>query len=145
MNLILKTKVNGNHKEVMDRFDLDLFEALKPIGAKMEIVQFTGSKTGDLVEIKFISPLKAQWLSKITDHGSDDNQSFFIDEGVVLPWPLKLWKHKHIVNKVDAHHSEIVDDITFSSGKKWLDVLMYVPLFFSFYPRKRIYRKYFAQ
>lgn len=145
MNIVLKTQVNGYYKDVMDKFDLDLFEALKPIGAKMEIVQFTGSKTGDVVEIKFIRPLKTQWLSKITDHGSDENQSYFIDEGVVLPKPLKLWKHKHIVRKVDNQNSEIIDDITFSSGKNWLDILLYLPLFFSFYPRKGIYRKYFAK
>jgi ligand-binding SRPBCC domain-containing protein len=145
MNFILRTQVNGYYTDVMKRFDLDLFEALKPIGAKMEVVQFTGSETGDVVEIKFISPIKASWISDITDHGADDNQAYFIDVGRVLPFPLKEWQHRHIVEKVDDHNSIIVDDITFSSGRKWLDVLIYVPLMLSFYPRKRIYRRYFGE
>ncbi len=145
MNFVLKTLVNGYYTDVMKRFDLDLFEALKPIGAKMEVVQFTGSETGDIVELKFISPIKASWISDITDHGSDHTQAYFIDEGRVLPFPLKEWKHRHIVEKVDDHNSIIVDDITFSSGRKWLDFLIYLPLMLSFYPRKRIYRRYFEQ
>lgn len=145
MNFILKTQVAGNYLEVMKRFDLDLFEALKPVGAKMEVVQFTGSQTDDIVEIKFVWPIKASWISDITDHGSDDNQAYFIDEGRVLPFPLKSWKHKHIVEKVDDNSCTIIDDITFSSGWKILDIVMYLPVYFSFYHRKRIYRKYFGE
>lgn len=145
MRFVLRTQVDGHYKEVMNRFDLDLFEALKPKGAKMEIVQFTGSETGDTVELRFLFPLKARWLSKITDHGSDDNQAYFIDEGAVLPFPLRDWKHKHIVEKHSDTQSIIIDDISFSSGYKLIDLLIYLPLLLSFYPRKGVYKKYFAQ
>ena len=145
MKLILKTKVDGYYKEVMRRFDLALFEALKPIGAKMEIRQFTGSETGDIVELEFVSPIKAKWRSEITDHGSDDKQAYFIDEGRVLPFPLKKWKHRHIVEKIDDDASCIIDDIYFSSGIKILDILIYLPLLLSFYPRKKIYKRYFRK
>jgi len=145
MNFIIKTQVAGNYLDVMERFDLDLFEALKPVGAKMEVVQFTGSQTGDIVEIKFVWPIKASWISDITDHGSDEAHAFFLDEGRVLPWPLKHWKHRHIVEKIDDQSCTIVDDITFSSGWKVLDFFMYLPLYFSFYPRKQIYRRYFGE
>jgi len=144
MQFLLKTKVCGHYLDVMNGFDLDLFEALKPIGAKMEVVQFTGSKTGDVVELQFISPIKSKWISHITDHGSDDIQSYFVDEGVVLPFPLKHWRHRHIVEKIDEHHSYIIDDISFSSGMKLLDFFIYLPLWLSFYPRKKIYRRYFS-
>lgn len=143
MNFILKTKVKGNYLKVMERFDLDLFEALKPIGAKMEIIQFTGSQTGDIVELRFLKPLKAHWLSKITDHGSDDKRAYFIDEGAVLPFPLRYWKHKHIVERIAQDESYIIDDITFSSGWKFFDIFIYLPLLLSFYPRKKIYKRYF--
>ncbi len=128
----------------MERFDLDLFEALKPIGAKMEVVQFTGSKTGDIVELKFVSPIKAKWVSKITDHGSDVNSAYFVDEGDTLPFPLKRWKHKHIVEKVDDNYSLIVDNIQYSSGLWLLDLLLYPAMLVGFYPRKFSYRKYFG-
>jgi len=145
MKIILKTKVSGNYLEIMERFDLNLFEALKPIGAKMEVEQFTGSKKGDVVELKFLSPIKARWRSKITAHGSDEEKAYFIDEGEILPFPLKHWKHSHIVEKIDKENSLIIDDITFSSGLKLLDFIIYLPLFLSFYPRKKAYRKYFSQ
>ncbi len=144
MNFVLKTKVKGHYQNVMDRFDLELFEALKPPGVNMEVQKFTGSKTGDVVEIHFHSPIKSKWISNITDHGSDENHSYFIDEGSVLPFPLRSWKHKHIVEKIDEEHSYIIDDISFSSGYKILDPILYLPLLLSFYPRKKIYKKYFA-
>lgn len=142
-NFILKTKVNGHYIAVMSRFDLALFEALKPIGAKMKIVQFTGSETGDIVEINFVRPLKANWLSEITDHGVDNEQAYFIDEGRVLPFPLKKWRHKHIVEKIDENNSYIIDDISFSSGYSLIDYFLFLPLLLSFYPRKKIYKRYF--
>lgn len=144
MRLILKTKVKGHYLRVMERFDLDLFEALKPIGAQMEVVQFTGSKTGDIVELKFVSPIKAEWISKITDHGSDRDSAYFVDEGEVLPFPLQQWKHRHIVERVDDDYSIIVDDIQYSSGFWLLDLLLYPAMLVGFYPRKFSYRKYFG-
>jgi len=144
MRLILKTKVKGHYLRVMERFDLDLFEALKPIGAQMEVVQFTGSKTGDIVELKFVSPIKAEWISKITDHGSNRDSAYFVDEGEVLPFPLQQWKHRHIVERVDDDYSIIVDDIQYSSGFWLLDLLLYPAMFVGFYPRKFSYRKYFG-
>lgn len=144
MTLTLRTKVDGNYKDVMSQFDLQLFEALKPIGAKMEVRQFTGSETGDIVELEFLSPIKAKWISEITDHGADNKQAYFVDEGKVLPFPLKTWKHRHIVEKIDDNNSYIIDDISFSSGYVLLNALMYLPLFLSFYPRKKIYKRYFA-
>ena len=144
MRLVLKTKVSGNYKVIMDRFDLDLFEALKPIGAKMEIVEFTGSQKGDLVHIRFTKPFRTEWISKITDHGSDDKMAFFLDEGDKLPFPLKKWKHKHIVEYETDSQSIIVDDISFSSNNVILDLILYPAMFLGFYPRKKIYKKYFS-
>lgn len=145
MNFKLRTEVNGNYIRVMDLFDLDLFKALKPIGVKMEIVEFTGSKTGDTVALKFLTPIKAEWVSKITEHGQDDTKAYFIDEGEVIPFPLRHWMHKHVVEKIDEANSCILDDITFSSGNKLLDIFLYLPLYLSFYPRKKIYRSYFSE
>ena len=144
MNLILKTKIKGHYLLVMKRFDRDLFQALKPIGARMEIAKFTGSQTGDMVEIKFTCPIKASWISKITDHGSDYKRAYFVDEGAVLPPPLKSWKHRHIIEKYDDDNSYIIDEITYSSGYWILDVLLYPLMFLGFYPRKFSYKKYFG-
>lgn len=143
MRILLKTKVKGNYKKVMSLFDRDLFEALKPKAASMEIVEFTGSQKGDKVHIRFVKPIKADWISLITEDHIDDTQAYFIDKGDVLPFPLKDWMHKHIVQKHTEDESVIVDDISFSSGYKLLDLFIYPALYFGFYPRKAVYRKYF--
>lgn len=105
MNLQLRTKVDGNYKDIMRQFDRKLFEALKPSHADMEIIQFTGSEKGDKVHLRFHSPIKADWISHITDHGENESESFFIDEGVKLPFPISYWRHKHIVRKITNNTS----------------------------------------
>ncbi len=143
MRLILKTPVQGYYIDIMERFDIDLFKSLKPIGAKMTVTQFTGSKTGDIVALQFTSPVKATWVSKIIDHGQDEDTAYFIDEGDQLPFPLKSWTHRHIVERVDDDNSIIIDDITYSTGIRFIDFLIYPIMYLAFYPRKSGYRSYF--
>ena len=144
MNIQLKTKVTGNYKAVMQRFDRELFEALKPKQAKMEIVEFTGSKKGDIVHIRFTSPIRADWISKITEDGESDTEAYFIDEGTTLPFPLSYWRHKHIVQKIDEDSSYIIDDITFEGSNFLLSWILYPAIYFGFYPRKKIYKSFFS-
>jgi ligand-binding SRPBCC domain-containing protein len=145
MKIKLSTVVSGHYLEVMKRFDRDLFTALLPPVGKTEIVEFTGSETGDKVHLRFITPFKAEWISDITDHGQDEDHAWFVDEGRTLPFGLKYWRHKHIVKKVDDHTSEIIDDITFKASNTVFSMLMYPGLWLSFIPRKPIYRKYFQK
>ena len=145
MNIKLQTAVRGNFKEIMARFDRDLFEALAPRQPKMEIVEFTGSKKGDRVHIRFLQPLKVDWVSVITEDEINNAEAYFIDEGVQLPFPLSFWKHKHIVRKITEDTSFIIDDITFRGPNRLLYLLMYPAIFLGFYPRKRIYRRYFGE
>jgi len=145
MNLKLRTQVSGNYKKVMDAFDLKLFEALKPPIGKVEIVEFTGSKKGDRVHLKFISPIKAEWISDIVSDEMTADRAMFVDVGTTLPWPLATWQHRHIVEKRDEHNSVIVDDITYTASNAILSILMYPAIFLGFYPRKKIYRRYFGE
>lgn len=145
MNVILKAKVAGNYKDVMEAFDRDLFEALKPSVGKMEIMEFTGSKKGDRVHMKFIRPIKAQWISDIVEDEVTDTRAWFVDVGVKLPWPLATWKHRHIVEKIDNNNSMIIDDMTFTGTNFIFTLLLYPAIFIGFYPRKKIYQKYFEK
>jgi len=145
MNLTLRTPVQGNYKDIIAAFDRQLFEALKPPVGEMEIVEFTGSSRGDKVHIQFHSPIKAEWISDIVEDEITDQRAWFVDVGVKLPWPLKTWKHRHIVEKIDDTNSMIVDDITFSGTNFLLSLLLYPALFIGFYPRKKIYKEYFGK
>lgn len=143
MRIVIKTKVNGNYKDVMDGFDITLFEALKPKFGRMEIVQFTGSSKGDVVHIRFLSPLKADWISDITEDGTDDNRAYFTDVGRVLPPGLKKWKHLHEVKRISESESFIIDDINYRGLNPLLTVLLYPFLWWTFYSRKAKYHRYF--
>ena len=72
MRIKLNTQVQGHYLEVMKKFDRKLFEALLPPVGKTEIVDFTGSETGDKVHLRFITPFKAEWISDITEHGQNE-------------------------------------------------------------------------
>lgn len=143
MHIRLETEVDGYYLDVMEGFDLDLFEALKPKVGKMEVVKFTGSKKGNIVSIQFLSPVKAMWVSAITEDGADEQQAYFIDEGIELPFPLKYWQHKHIVKKKTNSKSIIIDDITYKASNGLFTLCMYPALFMSFYLRKKVYKSYF--
>ncbi len=145
MNIQLKTKVKGHYKDIMARFDRDLFEALAPGFPPMEIVEFSGSREGDKVHIRFGAPVNAEWVSLITDHGVDESEAYFVDEGMKLPPPLSYWKHRHIVRKITEDTSCIIDDITFRGPNRLLTWLMYPGILLGFYPRKKIYRAYFGR
>lgn len=145
MNLKLKTPVKGNYREVMAGFDRTLFEALKPSYGKMEIAEFTGSKKGDTVHMKFLSPIKTDWISDIVEDEITNDRAWFVDVGVKLPWPLATWTHRHIVEKIDNENSMIVDDITFTGRNSILSLFLYPAIFLGFYPRKKIYKDYFKK
>lgn len=141
----IRSKVKGSYKEIMARFDRALFETLLPKQGKVEIVAFTGSRKGDQVHLRFISPLKAEWISTITEDGVNEEEAWFVDEGVKLPTGLVYWKHRHIVRKIDEHTSEIVDHITYKSWNLLFTWLAFPVLWMSFFPRKKIYQDYFGR
>ncbi|MCG8328310.1 MAG: hypothetical protein MI974_11525 [Chitinophagales bacterium] len=145
MNIQLSTLVSGNYRDIIQQFDLQLFEALAPPLVKMEIVEFTGSEKGDNVHVRFLKPVRTEWKSEITASEITKQQAYFTDEGTILPWPLYYWKHIHIVEKVTDNTSRIIDDIHFKGNNAFLTLLLYPLLFLSFYPRKKIYRKYFGK
>lgn len=144
MRVVLRTKVSGNYKDIIKKFDRDLFLALAPKMAKIKLEKFTGSKTGDVVHIRFLSPIKANWISDIVDHGEDEKKAFFVDRARVIPFPFGTWEHHHIIERIDENHSYIIDDMRFKGKNYLFSLILYPAVFFGFLPRKRIYKKYFG-
>ena len=138
VNITLKSAVNSEPKKVFNGFDSKLFTYLLPPGA--ELIQFGGAVKGDVVHLKL--PLAGEWISLITENGQTEDGYYFVDEGEKLPFPLKEWRHKHIV---EAHNggTRIVDDMTFSTGNYILDLMLFPILYVSFFPRTWQYKKYF--
>ena len=140
MKITLKSKVIGDLKFVLNHFDEGLFKYLLPPGANL--IKFGGSKAGDIVHLKL--PLAGEWVSEITEHHSDSDHYYFIDEGRKLPFPLKQWRHKHVLRR-HGEYTIIEDHMSFSTGYILSDLLFYPVLFVSFSPRFWQYKKYFKK
>jgi ligand-binding SRPBCC domain-containing protein len=145
MKLKLETPVASSYKKVFERFDISLFEALKPPFINLTIDRFDGCSKGDEVHLQVgVGPLKQTWVSHITDSGETEDSLYFVDEGHVLPPPLKYWRHQHIIKKIDDLSSVIIDDIEYSSGNQLLDRALYPVLYVQFALRGPIYKDTFG-
>jgi ligand-binding SRPBCC domain-containing protein len=143
MNLTLKTKVNQNYKKVFPQFNQKLFLALKPPFLPVKLDRFDGSNKDNQVHMTInLIFIKEKWITVITEEGEKENELYFIDEGTVLPFFLKKWKHKHRIIK-DGEESVIIDDIYYETPNILFDLFFYCVFFIQFLYRKPVYKKYF--
>lgn len=143
MQLHLKTAVGQHYKTVFDAFDEKLFQKLAPPYPRVTLLRFDGSKPGDIVEIEMQTGLKTfRWTSLIVALSITEKEAYFIDEGQILPPPLKQWRHKHLVEATGTG-AVIHDIITYSTGNKLLDLFLYPFMLAQFSYRKPIYKKVF--
>jgi ligand-binding SRPBCC domain-containing protein len=114
----------------------------------VKLINF-GQEVGEKVtfELNFFI-LRQLWVSKITDSYLSVKESYFVDEGVTLPFFLKYWKHKHRIVRDDTSSngsgSIIIDEIEFRTPTILTDYIFYPILYLQFLCRKPIYRKFFA-
>ncbi len=143
MKILIKTRIEKNYHQIFSKFDRALFLSLAPPLMKITLERFDGCKKGDEVHIKMdlFGLLAQRWVSHITDDQKSELEIFFVDEGVILPPPLKKWTHIHRIQKIDEDSSWVIDDIDFSSGNNWLDLALYPALYAMFFYRKPIYKK----
>lgn len=147
MKILLKTEVAGTVEEVFARFDNDLLLALNPPWVKMKFVHVDPpNQVGAIIHIKvwFLGLFRQEWKNYVSEYSPSPTQSFFVDEGQVMPGVLRAWRHKHIVQQ-KGNHVEIVDDIHFRAPFLVLGWMMYPVLWFQFYYRKPIYRRIFGK
>lgn len=140
MRISLTSIVNLDPKIVFEGFDSKLFTYLLPPGARL--IQFGGSVTGDVVHLKL--PLAGEWVSVIVENGNTETGYYFVDQGKKLPFPLKEWTHKHIIEAYQGG-TRIVDDMRYSTGNSLLNWLLFPVLYLSFYPRTWQYKNYFTK
>lgn len=142
MKLTITTTVRANYLSIKNDFTEELFLKLTPSFPPVRLLRFDGCKKGDIVtvELNFIF-FKQKWTSHITADNTDDNIFEFTDEGTVLPFFLRSWKHHHQIHRIDDTKSRIVDAIEFSTSTLLTDYLLFPALWFQFLYRKPIYRK----
>jgi ligand-binding SRPBCC domain-containing protein len=146
MHFQVITPVPGTPRSVFAGFDRALFLRLAPPGVRLTLHQFDEPlATGGVVhlEVRFFGLLRQEWYNRITALQTSDTLCDFVDEGERLPFPLRQWRHHHIIRQ-GTQGTEIVDDITYHSPNRVLDVLMFPFVYAQFWYRKPVYRKYFA-
>ena len=145
MRILIKTRVNQDFRKVFQAFDINLFMKLKPPLVGLNVIRFDGSSKGDEVHVEIsILGFKKKWISLITENSTGENEMYFIDEGILLPKPLKYWKHIHKIEKsIDS--SIIIDDICYKSGNFLIDIMLFPAFFMQFLFRKPVYKSYFSK
>ncbi|WP_201985918.1 SRPBCC family protein [Hymenobacter rubidus] len=147
MHVILRTAVAQPPAQVMAGFSRELFLALAPPFPKLRLRRFDGCRTGDQVEIELDTVAKKlPWTSLITDDGVLlDGTHYFVDEGQVLPPPLRYWQHRHLIEPGPAGGSVIVDNLEYRTASRLLDALIYPAMWAQFAWRRPIYRRWFGR
>ncbi len=143
-NIYFETIVSGHYKKVYSKFDEQLFHALKPPLIPLKVLRFDGQTPGSEIHLE-IGPRRLKWVSLITKEEELQSQIYFIDEGKILPFPLKEWKHTHRICQLTENQSTIVDDIYFTCGNKLTNTIIYPFLYTQFFIRQPIYKKYFGK
>jgi ligand-binding SRPBCC domain-containing protein len=144
MKIIIKTTVGLEFLKVKEGFNKDLFLKLAPPFPPVKLLRFDGSKKGDQVSLELNFFLfKQTWTSLITEDKTTENEFYFIDEGVQLPFFLGYWKHRHRVVS-SSTGSTIIDEIDFEGKGIFFTPLLYPALFLQFLFRRPIYKKIFG-
>ncbi len=139
MKIVVRSPVPYDYKWVYEAMNRDMLEYLMP--SNVELLRYDGPEVGGIVKVRFKFPVKRYWTVKITEVKHEPGCSYFVDEGVEVPFSIVAWKHQHIVEQ-DGQHAVIIDDVYFkATNPLWAGVL-YLGFFFSFKARKRGYRKY---
>ena len=145
MHVTLRTAVSQPPAVVMAGFTRELFVALAPPFPRLRLLRFDGCHTGDRVEIELDTLVKRlSWTSLIVDDGvQPDGTHFFVDEGQVLPPPLRFWRHRHLIEPGPNGGSVIVDALEYRTASRLLDAVIYPAMWAQFAWRRPIYRRWF--
>ena len=145
MQLQLCTAVEQSYLEVKEGFTETLFGQLAPPFPPVKVLRFDGCKQGDVVDLELNFLLFTQrWTSKITEDFTDEKEFCFVDEGVVLPFFLGKWAHRHRV-LASGSGSIIYDEISYEGRFAWMTPLLYPVLWGQFWYRKPIYKRIFKK
>jgi ligand-binding SRPBCC domain-containing protein len=143
MRILFETKVNQDYRTVFPQFDLKLFMALKPPFLPVTLDRFDGSHKNNQVHMTINMIFKKEkWITVITDEGEKENELYFIDEGIVLPFFLNKWIHRHRILK-NRNGSIIIDDVYFKTPNIIMDMFFFCIFFLQFLYRKPVYKNYF--
>lgn len=145
MHTRFTTPVAMTAQATLAGFDRRLFEQLRPAGVSFFVDRFDGCNVGDEVHLRIGLPgLMTAWISQITEAIKTDGEVGFVDEGRVLPFVLRSWRHQHrLVER--PYGCDIIDEIHYTCPLPGLALLLLPGLRFSFAGRKSVYQRVFGK
>lgn len=142
----IATEVAASLPAVHAAFTRTLLERLNPPFPPAKLLRYDGEQPGNEVwiELNFIL-FKQVWKSVITEQQQTTIAVYFIDKGVQLPFFLRSWQHKHLLEALPGGGTRIVDELRFTTPF-WLPGILAQPLFAGLMLyRKPIYKRVFAE
>ncbi|TAE02571.1 MAG: hypothetical protein EAZ97_02465 [Bacteroidetes bacterium] len=144
MKILIKTEVKQDYAQVFSGFNESLFSALAPPFPFLKVLRFDGCKKDDQVQIELDFVIfRQKWFALIVDFYQNSEEICFVDQGTVLPFFVKSWKHYHRILKTDLG-SVVVDEIEFKTPFLLTDYLLYPLMYLQFLYRKPIYKRIFG-
>ena len=148
MRFQILTPVKGNLRKVFAGFDHNLLLQLTPPGVKMELLRFDApDKPGGRIQLRItlLGMIRQEWTNEFPEYALSDAECHFVDVGVVMPFPIKMWRHDHRVLSDGPNRAIINDDVSFKTGFFLMDFLLYPILWLQFRYRRPIYRRIFGK
>lgn len=140
----MEIPVQAAPNTVREGFTRSLFEALRPPGIKLRIDRYDGNNPGDSIHLTAgVLFVRFRWESLITAQWEKDGEWGFEDQGVKLPFFLKSWTHRHLVQSMPKG-SVIIEDVQYEPRRKWMRFFARILVNLQFHPRPKVYRKYFG-
>jgi ligand-binding SRPBCC domain-containing protein len=141
----ISTPVQSPISHVKKLFTAELLIRLSPPFPTVTLQRFDGCKKDDNVVLVInLLFLKVTWSSLITEDLATENEWYFIDQGVKMPFGLQYWQHKHRVKKISEEACEIIDEISFDTRNAFLNYLLFPFLWGMIFYRKPFYKKYLS-
>lgn len=88
--------------------------------------------------------IRQEWKNEFSDHEVSDERCHFVDTGMVVPFPIRQWRHDHRVES-QGDHTVIVDDVTFRTRWWLIDAFLIPFIWLQFRYRRPIYRRVFGR
>ncbi len=147
MRFQILTRVKGDHREVFRQFDQNLLLQLNPPGVRLQILDFQEPDVpGGRIKLRvtILGSIRQDWENEFSQYELSDRECHFVDEGVLMPFPIRKWRHDHRILADGPGRAIINDDITFKTGFFLMDWMMFPILWLQFRYRRPIYRRKFG-
>ncbi|MFN8393472.1 MAG: hypothetical protein U0176_02220 [Bacteroidia bacterium] len=147
MRFLIKTAVKGEPRKVFAGFDHNLLLKLSPPGMRIDLIHADPAEKPDgyiHLKVTMLGIIRQEWKNRFSNYEINDDRCHFVDQGDMMPFPIKLWRHDHRVERLEGT-THIIDDVQYGTNFFLLDWLLFPVLWFQFRYRRPIYRRHFGQ